>query len=402
MGVKKPFWKFCEPKKSYDAVIIGGGLHGMAAAYYLALDHGMSNIAVLEKNRFGFGGSSRNTEVIRANQRAPEILPLYVQSIKLWNELSAEVEWNFMVWMKGLIGLAHNAAGLNSMRMRHATQTNLGIENHILTPEELKKLIPALDISSRAAIPVVGGYYHPPGGSVRHDAAIWGFMKGLHQHGVHLCPGVEVTGINVKNGRVTGVNCKVDGNETTISTPLVHMALGGWSSEIAAMAGITLPVVTLPLQAMVTECVKPFLNHVVVSELYFCYCQQSIKGDLIMGAHLDPWQSYKSYNTYEFASEQAYFMLELFPDLAHLKLMRSWSGLCDMTVDGAPIMGKLPVEGLFIDAGWGYFGFKASTACGKNMAELMATGRTPEKIRFLGMDRFYEGRMVPEVYIARS
>lgn len=402
MALKKPLWKFCEPNRSYDAVVIGGGLHGMAAAYYLARDFGMTNVAVLDRRRMGYGGSSRNTEVIRANQRAPEILPLYVQSIRLWNELSAEVEWNFMVWMKGLIGLAHNAAGVNSMRMRHATQTNLGIKNHILTPEELKKLIPALDISRNAAIPIAGGYYHPPGGTVHHDAAVWGLMKGLHRHGVHLCPGVDVRGISIKNGRVNGMEANFGGNKITISAPLIHMALGGWSSEVAAMAGITLPVVTLPLQAMVTECVKPFLNHVVVSELYFCYCQQSIKGDLIMGAHLDPWQSYKSYNTYEFAAEQAYFMLQLFPDLAHLKLMRSWSGLCDMTVDGAPIMGAMPIEGLFIDAGWGYFGFKASPACGKNMAELIATGRTPEKITFLGMERFYEGRMVPEVYIARS
>lgn len=398
MATQKPLWKLREPAKSYDVVIIGGGLHGLATAYYLARDYKISKVAVLERNYLGFGGSSRNTEVIRANQRAPEILPLYVQANQLWNELSAELEWNLMVWMKGLIGLAHNDAGLNAMRLRHETQVRMGIENHILTPEEIKKLVPALDISDKAAIPIAGGYYNPPGGQVRHDAAIWGFAKGCSRLGIDLCPGVEVTGIMIDEDKVTGV-------ETTkgaISAPVVHMAPGGWSSDVSRMAGIDLPVVTLPLQALVTECVKPFLNHVVIDELYFCYVQQSIKGDLIMGAHLDPWQSFHSYNTYEFAAEQAYFILQLFPDLAHLKLMRSWSGLCDMTVDGAPIMGQCDPKGLFIDAGWGYFGFKSSTACGKNMAEFMATGRCPEKIGFLGMDRFYEGRMVPEVYVARS
>ena len=398
MASNKVLWKFEEPKSSYDAVIIGGGIHGMATAYYLARDHGMKNVCVLDKGYIGSGGSSRNTEVIRANQRAPEILPLYVQSNELWNQLSQELEWNLMVWMKGLVGLAHNEAGLNAMRLRHETQIRMGIENHILTPEEIQKLVPALDLSARPEVPVMGGYFNPPGGQVRHDAAVWGFAKGCYRRGIDLCPLTEVTGINVEDGKVTGVET----SKGSISAPVVHMAAGGYSSSVAALAGITLPVVTLPLQAMVTECVQPFLNHVVIDELYFCYVQQSVKGDLIMGAHLDPWQSYKSYNTYDFAAEQAFFMLQLFPDIAHLKLMRSWSGLCDMTVDGAPIIGPLEPEGLFVDAGWGYFGFKASTGCGKNMAELIATGVRPDNIKSLGMERFYEGRMVPEVYLARS
>lgn len=168
------------------------------------------------------------------------------------------------------------------------------------------------------------------------------------------------------------------------------------------MAGLLLPVATFPLQAMVTEPFKPFLNHVVVSELYFCYVQQTLKGDLVMGAHLDTWQSYKLYNTYEFAAEQAHFILELFPDLSHVKLLRSWSGLCDMTVDSSPIMGECQVEGFYLDVGWGYFGFKSAPSCGKVMAEHMATGRRPVIIKDLGIERFYEGRMVPENYIARS
>jgi sarcosine oxidase subunit beta len=398
MALPKPLWQFKEPRKTYDALIIGGGLHGLAAAYYLAKDQKITNVAVLERRYFGFGGSGRNTEVIRANQRAPEILPLYVQSNKLWNDLSGELEFNLMIWMKGLVGLAHSDAGLNAMRMRHETQTRMGIENHILTPEELKKLVPALDTSQRAAIPIAGGYFNPPAGQVRHDAAVWGLSKGCYRLGVDLCPGVEVTGIQVKAGKVTGVET----NKGSISAPIVHMAPGGYSPEVAQLAGLKLPVVTLPLQAMVSEPLKPFLDQVVVSEGYFCYVQQTLKGDLIMGAHLDPWQSFNLYNTYEFASEQAYFILQLFPDLAHVKLMRSWSGLCDMTVDGCPILGATEIAGLFIDAGWGYFGFKSSPACGKNIAEYMATGQCPEKIKYLGIERFYTGQFIPEVYIARS
>jgi sarcosine oxidase subunit beta len=398
MARSKTLWHFKEPKKTYDAVIIGGGVHGLAAAYYLAKDHKIKNVAVMERRYFGFGGSGRNTEVIRANQRAPEILPLYVQSNRLWNDLSADLEFNLMIWMKGLVGLAHSEAGLNLMHMRHETQTRMGIENHMLTPEELKKLVPALDVSDKAAIPIAGGYFNPPAGQVRHDAAVWGFSKGCNRSGVDLCPGVDVTGFQIAGGKVVGVET----NKGPVSAPIVHMAPGGYSSEVAKLAGLTLPVVTLPLQAMVTEPLRPFLDQVVVDELYFCYLQQTLKGDLVMGAHLDPWQSFKLYNTYEFASEQAYFILQIFPDLAHVKLMRSWSGLCDMTVDGCPVMGATEIEGLFIDAGWGYFGFKSAPGCGKNMAAYMATGQCPENIKYLGIDRFYEGRFVPESYLARS
>lgn len=398
MASHKTLWEFKDPEKSYDVVIIGGGIHGLATAYYLAKEHHIKSVAVIEKHYFGYGGSGRNTEVFRVNQRAPEILPFYILSKNLWLELSAELEWNLMVWLKGLVGLAHTEAGFSTMRMRHETQMLMGIENYLMTPQELQKLAPALDISNNAAMPVVGGYFNPPGGQVHHDAAVWGFLKGCHTYGVDLCPGTEVTGIDVQSGKVTGVRT----SRGAIAASAVHMAPGGWSSEVARMAGLELPLFTQPLQAWVTESLKPFLNHVVVSEYYFSYVQQTAKGDLIMGAHLDPWQSYKSYTTSEFSQELAYATLQLFPDLAHLKMMRAWSGLCDMTPDGGPVMGTTDVENLYIDAGWGYFGFKASPGCGKTMAAYIATRQCPALIRHLGINRFYEGNMIPEIYLART
>ena len=398
MPQNKPRWRPAKPKPSYDVVIIGGGLHGMSCAYYLAKNHGIKKVAVLERQRLGFGGSGRNTEVFRANQRAPEILPLYVEAIRLWKGLSAELDFNLMVWEKGLIGLAHNEAGLNSMRMRHETQTRMGIENHLLTPEELKKLCPRLDISDKAHIPIVGGYHNPPGGTIRHDAAVWGFAGGCFRQGIDLCEGVEAKGLRIENGRVLGVET----TEGFIATEKVLNAAGGWSSQVAALAELKLPVVTLPLQAMVTEPIGPFVTQAVASELYFVYCQQTLKGDIVMGSHMDPWQSYRLYNTHEFAADLTYGITQLFPDLANVKIMRSWSGLCDMTPDSSPIMGETPVEGFFLDVGWGYFGFKSSPACGQAMAEHLATGQRPELIESLGLERFNQGRMVPETTYPRN
>ena len=390
--------EFHSPGKAHDVVIIGGGLHGLACAYYLAAYHGFKDIVVLERNRIGYGGSGRNTEVFRANQRAPEILPLYAESVKLWETLSEELDFNIMVWQRGLIGTAHTEAGLNAIRVRHETQKLLGIESYLLGPEEIKKMIPSINLGQNSPFPIIGGYYHPPAGTARHDAALWGFAKACVRNGVRICQGVEVSGIQVRHGKITGVTT----NEGTISTPVILIAAGGYSSEVARLAGVKLPVVTFPLQALVTEPVKPFLNHVIISEHYFCYAQQSLKGDLIMGAHLDPWQTYKLYNTFQFVQELASGMLELFPQLAHIKVMRCWSGLCDLTVDSSPVMGTCEVEGLFLDVGWGYFGFKSSPICGKLMAQYIATGKRPELIRDLGIDRFYRAEMVPETLLVRG
>ena len=375
-----PLWKNSTPRKTYDVVIIGGGLHGLGCAYYLAKDHGLTNVAVLERNHFGYGGSGRNTEVIRANQRAEEIIPFYKASYEMWQELSRELDFNLMVRTPGMIGLIHTEASLNAVRMRAETGKRFGLATDFLSPREIKKIVPELDISARPAMPVIGGYSHPSCGTVRHDAAVWGYAAACSRLGVDLCPGVEATGIKLDRGpsgsRATGVKT----NAGTIKAGAVLNAAGGWSTAVARLAGVRLPNITLPLQALVTEPIKPFLNVLVVSEHYFVYVQQSLKGELVMGSHMDPYRSYSIKSGRGFVKHQAQCMMELFPSLSRVKLMRQWTGLTDMTPDHAPIMGRTEVEGFFLDVGWGYFGFKSAPMAARLLARYMASGKRPEML----------------------
>jgi len=394
----KKLWEFKEPEGSYDLVIIGGGLHGLATAYYLARYYKVKRIAILEKRYIGYGGSGRNTEVVRSNKQAAATLPFYKESLAMWDGLSAELDWNLMVNKKGLLRLIHSEREIANMRMQCNTQLREGIEINILTPEEIKKMIPALDISDRPALPVIGGSFHPEGGTLHHDAAVWGFTKGCYQYGVDLCIGIEVTGINIERGKITGVKT----NRGNIAANKVHIAVGGYSSELTRMAGITLPVVTRPMQAIVTEPMKPFLDHYVSSTAMMFYTQQTLKGDLIIGGHMDPWQSWNFYTTWEETSERAYKILQYFPDLAHVRVMRTWSGLCDMCVDSSPVMGGCDIDGLSLDVAWGYYGFKSVPGCGKYMAEYIATGQMPEKIKVFAFDRFYQRQLIPEIILPKN
>jgi sarcosine oxidase subunit beta len=395
MSTTRKLWQFKQPEKNYDVVIIGGGLHGLATAYCLARYHDIRRIAVLERRYIGSGGSGRNTEMVRSNKRAHETLPFYKESLAMWDKLSAELEWNLMVQKKGIIALAHSDFELASMRMMSDSQRRAGIKIDMLSPEEIKKMVPSLDTSDRPALPVVGAQFHPEGGTVHHDAAVWGYAKGCFRYGVDICVGVEVTGINIEGGKVTGV----DTNAGHIAAAKVHVAVGGYSSEIGRMIGMNFPVVTYPMQVMTTDVMKPFLDYYVASPRLHFYTQQTLKGDLILGGPLDPFQSWNSYTTFEEASDRAARIIEYFPDLAHVRIVRTWSGLCDCTGDSAPVMGGCGIDGLSLDIAWGYYGFKSTPACGKYSAEYIATDRMPETIKPFALDRFFNRRLVREVIL---
>lgn len=381
-------------KTSYDAVIIGGGLHGLAAAYYLARNYGMTDVAVIEKHYIGFGGSGRNTAIVRANQRTQENLPLYQEALALWPTLTRELDFNLMFYNCGNLNLAHSESALKAMRLQVASAQFHGIQSVLVDRKECKELIPALDISARPGYPIMGGMYHPPGGIIRHDAVVWGLAKGAAGLGIDLHQNTEVTGIGVSGGRVVSVNT----DRGRIFTPRVLNAAGAYSASIAfQMLGLRLPISVLTIQAMVTQPLKPLLHHVVSSGMYHCYANQTLKGEIATGAHMDPWPNYTTQCTAHYIKHQAESLSELLPCLRGVKFMRSWSGLADMTPDMAPIIeGNHPVEGYFMDCGWGYFGFKSSVVTGKYMAGYMASGRRPEILKPFTLHRFEQHRLMGE------
>ncbi len=388
----KPMWREQPLKDRYDVVIIGGGVHGLAAAYYLARHHGITDVAVLEKRHIGGGGSGRNTTIIRSNYLTPEGILFYDESVKLYEEMSEEFDFNVMFSQRGHLTLAHTDASLRTMRWRAEVNQLQGVDSRVIYPDEIKRLAPHIDISDHPRYPVMGALYHPPGGVIRHDAVVWGYARGADERGVHIHQMTEVTGIEVEANRVTAVQT----NRGRIATGTVLNATAGWCSLIAAMAGVKLPVETRPLQAAVSEPLKPFLDVVIVSGTLHFYLSQSARGEIVMGASVDPFTSYSIDSTLGFVEGLAGHVLELFPSLANVRLMRQWAGLCDMTPDYSPIMGFTPVEGFLVDVGWGTYGFKAGPVSGKRMAELIATQRTPELIAPFNYDRFFNGQLVGE------
>lgn len=385
-------WQEHPLQRSYDVVIVGGGVHGLAAAYYLAANHGITNVAVLDKGYIGGGGSGRSTAILRSNYLTPEGVRFYDRSLHLYDHMAASLGYNVMFSRRGHLTLAHNDASLRTMRWRAEVNQIQGIDSDVIGPSEIRKLVPFLDVSEKARYPILGALYHPPGGIIRHDAVVWGYARAADALGVHVHQQAEVTAIDVVDGQVRGVRT----NRGDISTPVVLNCTAGWSTLVAEMAGVRLPIQTFPLQAAVTEPVRAFLHPVVVSGTLHVYVSQTDRGELVFGASVDPFASYSTRGSLEFAEGLAGHVLALMPGLSRMRLLRQWAGLCDMTPDFSPVMGGTEVAGFYVDVGWGTYGFKAGPVSGEAMAECIATGRTPEIIAAFGLNRFGEGFLVGE------
>jgi len=395
-------WRHHELGDRYDVVIIGGGVHGLATAYYLAQNHGITDVAVVDKGYLGGGASGRNTAIVRSNYLTPEGVAFYDRSLDLYNTMATDLNLNIMFSRRGHLTLAHTDSALRTMNWRAEVNKLQGIDSSVIGPDEVKRLAPSLDVSSSTRYPILGALYHPPGGIVRHDAVVWGYARAADRLGVELHQETEVLDVLVEGGdgpggkgpggRVTGVRT----NRGDINAPVVVNCTAGWASLISNMAGVPLPITTFPLQAAVTEPCKVFLPTVVVSGSLHVYVSQTDRGELVFGASVDPVGTYRVNGTLEFIEELAGHVLELMPGISKMRLLRQWSGLCDMTPDYSPVMGYTPVDGYLVDVGWGTYGFKAGPVSGETMAESIAIGRNADLIAPFGIERFTEGDLVGE------
>jgi len=374
-------------------VIIGGGGHGLAAAHYLAADHGITNVAVLEQGYLGSGGTGRNTSIIRSNYLTPEGAKFYQASVELWQGLSRELDLNLFYSERGHFTLAHSSSSLRTMRWRAEVNKRLGIDSRVEGPEFIKKSVPEIDLTCGGhQAPVVGALFHPPGAIARHDAVAWGFARAADRRGVEIHQQTRVTGVEVRDGAVAGVHT----DRGFVKTRKVLSAVAGWTTHTAAMVGLRTPLVIHPLQALVTEPLKPWLDPIIVSASLHLYVSQSSRGELVAGASLDPYELISQRSTLDFAEGLSAHMLDLFPCLGQVKVLRQWAGLCDMTPDFSPIMGTTPVPGFFLDTGWGTWGFKATPICGKTLAHTIATGNNHPLIAPFNLSRFRNFRLIGE------
>ena len=389
---KRHFTAPGELRPSYDVVIIGGGGHGLATAYYLAKHHGITNVAVLEKGYIGGGNTGRNTAIIRSNYLTPEGVAFYDESIRLYRDLSQEFDYNIMYSERGHFTLAHTDAALRTMRWRAEVNKHMGVESELVLADEVAKLVPQLNMSRDVRYPILGALYHAPGSIARHDAVAWGYGGVASRRGVEIHQKTAVTGLLIENGRLNGV--VTDRGTITCGTAVQMVA--GSTSLLTKMAGFTVPIRTIPLQACVSQPLKPFLDAIVVSGSLHVYISQSPRGELVMGGATDPYPLYSTRSSLEFKEGLMAHLLELFPFLSKVKLLRQWAGMADMTPDFSPIMGETPVENYYIDSGWGTWGFKATPVVGNRMAELIATGKVPDLIQPFRLSRFNEFKLVGE------
>ncbi len=389
---KNRMWEKRPLKDRYQVVIIGGGVHGVSTAYYLT-KLGIKDIAVLDKGYLGGGASARTTAIIRANYITAEGIPFFNESLKLYEGLAKELNFNILFNQMGRLDLGHTDAAVYGLRMRTEFNRLLGVDSRMVGPKEVKDLVPPIDLREGKPFPILGALYHPPCGVVRHDAVVWGFARGANNGGVELHPFTEVTGIDRTNGHVSGVET----SRGFVQADTVLSTTAGWSSTIAAMVDLNLPLTTHPLEVMVTEPLKPFLHKTISSANLHAYVYQTDRGEVVIGGGVDPYQSYSQRSSLRPIEELAAHTLEMFPCMGQVKVLRQWSGLCDMSPDYAPIMGTVQgLDGFVLSCGWGSWGFKAAPAAGKSIAQLISTGETPDLIKPFGLSRFHTGRLVNE------
>lgn len=386
----EPVWRETQPKPGYDVVIIGGGGHGLATAYYLAKTHGVRRVAVLERGWIGGGNSGRNTQVTRSNYFYPVSSAFYDHSLKLYEDLGHTLNFNVMLSQRGQMVLAHSEHELEMIRRWvNAVRMN-GVDSDILTPSQIKKIAPAINLTSR--FPIVGASIQRRGGISRHDSVVWGYARAASALGVDIIQSCEVTDFDIAGGRVRGVMT----SRGRIAADRIIMSVAGHASVLAQRAGFQLPITTMALQAMVTEPLKPVLNVVVVSGTIHAYVSQSDRGEIVIGGGADAHNSYAQRGGLPLLQKTVGAVLELFPSFSRLRLMRQWAGMVDLTPDTTPIMGLTPVEGLYINCGWGTGGYKAIPAGGDTMAYTVAHNRPHPLIEGFGLDRFVRGALIDE------
>ena len=383
----KPAWRKPAPKPAYDAIIIGGGGHGLSTAYYLAANHGMTNIAVLEKGYLGSGNIGRNTTIVRANYFLPGNSEFYSHSLKLWEGLEKTLNYNVMHSQRGLINLFHSDGQRDAFVRRGNAMLAQGDDAILLDRDGVRQHLPYLDFE-QTRFPIYGGLFHPRGGTARHDAVAWGYARGADARGVDLIENCEVTGIDIQNGKVVGVQT----TRGAIRANKVAMVAAGRSGQVAAMAGMRLPIESHILQAFVTEGLKPVIDHVVSFGMGHFYISQSDKGGLVFGGDLDFYASYAARGNLPMVEHVMEAGMTLMPMIGRAKVLRSWGGIMDMSPDGSPIIDKTGVDGLFVNCGWNYGGFKAVPASGWCLAHLMATGEPHAVAARYRLDRFNTGR----------